>query len=394
MAKLICKKCMKVHEIKEENLCPSCHASKEYVYNFKNSDTFLKKEVPRIIQERKDLGLEGLVKGLDSVIINTESHLQISAATEFIRTTGLTYAESFEDDSFKTIVLSRPDSASFLIRSRKQGLKNEKNPFFEFNTYPKSQHLPNTRLETYVFNTNDLEKYVQIQKDRGVQFLTDNIIKGINYSFIQTIPSKYTGNSLGFIQWHSSYRSYQPENAETLQIPLQKPKKSYLHNIKHLDHTATRVRAVDRDAAIIEFMELTNYHFDFAIYVKLFNSITNVARLSANDFAMVFTSGVTPYKNNEESGPTEKFIHNYGTRVHHLAFHTENIEETYAQLKQDHMKFLIGLVGSDQEGLKQTFSEPSSSTLLVNEYIHRYGDFDGFFTKSNVTKLTESTDKQ
>lgn len=41
-------------------------------------------------------------------------------------------------------------------------------------------------------------------------------------------------------------------------------------------------------------MELTNYNFDLAIYVKLFNSITNLARLSAGDFAMVFISGIAP----------------------------------------------------------------------------------------------------
>ncbi|MBS3778141.1 MAG: hypothetical protein KGY50_02470 [Candidatus Thermoplasmatota archaeon] len=364
------------------------------MYNFKNSDAFLKKEVSRIIQERKDLGLDGLVEGLDSIIINTEPHLRVSAATDLIRSTGLSFSEAFEDNQFKTIVLTHPDSASFLIRSRKQGFQHENNPFFEFNTHPKSQHVPNTRLETFVFTTPNIKKYVQIQKKRGVNFLTDDIIQGKNYSFIQTIPSQYTGNSIGLIQWHKENKSYQSSNSEKLHIPLEKPKKSYLQNIKKLDHTATRVRATDRDAAIIEFMELTNYYFDFAIYVKLFNSITNVARLSAEDFAMVFTSGVVPYKNDEESGPTEKFIHNYGTRVHHMAFHTENIEETFSQLKQNQMEFLIGLVGSEKDGLKQTFTKPSPSTLLVNEYIHRYGDFDGFFTKNNVTRLTEATDKQ
>jgi hypothetical protein len=58
------------------------------------------------------------------------------------------------------------------------------------------------------------------------------------------------------------------------------------------------------------------------------------------------------------------------------------------------MHFLIDLVGSPDEGLKQTFSKQSEHTLLVNEYIHRYGDFDGFFTKSNVTLLTAATDVQ
>jgi len=141
-------------------------------------------------------------------------------------------------------------------------------------------------------------------------------------------------------------------------------------------------------------MELTNYNFDFAIYVKMFNSITNVARLSDKDFAMVFTSGVSPFVSTDISGPTERFIYNYGSRTHHIAFQTEHIEDTYNSLKQKGTKFLIDLVGSSEEGLKQTFSKPSKHTLLVNEYIHRYGDFDGFFTKSNVTLLTESTVKQ
>ncbi len=152
-----------------------------------------------------------------------------------------------------------------------------------------------------------------------------------------------------------------------------------------------RLRARDRDEAVIEFMELTNYNFEFAIYVKLFNAITTVARLSKLDFAMVFTTGITEYHGEAESGPTETFMHNYGPRVHHLAFQTERIEETYAALKEDGLAFLIELVGSPDEGLKQTFSLASASTLVVNEYIHRYGDFEGFFTKSNVTLLTGAT---
>jgi 4-hydroxyphenylpyruvate dioxygenase-like putative hemolysin len=80
--------------------------------------------------------------------------------------------------------------------------------------------------------------------------------------------------------------------------------------------------------------------------------------------------------------------------VHHIAFRTEEIEQTVSALKADGMSFLLDLAGSAEEGLKQIFSSPSEHTLLVNEYIHRYGDFDGFFTKSNVTLLTEATAKQ
>ena len=63
-------------------------------------------------------------------------------------------------------------------------------------------------------------------------------------------------------------------------------------------------------------------------------------------------------------------------------------------IKADGQEFLIELVGSPAEGLKQTFTQPSPHTLLVHEYIYRYEDFDGFFTNSNVTALTKATEKQ
>jgi 4-hydroxyphenylpyruvate dioxygenase-like putative hemolysin len=109
---------------------------------------------------------------------------------------------------------------------------------------------------------------------------------------------------------------------------------------------------------------------------------------------MVFTSGITPFTHNDESGPTEKFIRNYGTRVHHMAFKTEKIEDTVSTLKNDGLQFLLELVGSVDEGIRQIFSEPSQHTLIVTEYIQRYGNFDGFFTRSNVEKLTEATTRQ
>lgn len=365
--------------------------------DLRNSDEYLKAEAPKIVAERKRLGLEGLVGGLQAVVINTEPERQRATAEELLRYTGLEFDGAFADDEFRTCVLKTPGthgsqfrSADFLIRSRIEGV----NPFHQLNIALKSSHLPNTRLETFVFETKDLEKYVAIQKAQGIEFLTEGIVHEENYSFIQTVPSDFTGNSLGFIQWNGEKGSYETSISRSLDWNLKKPELDHLTNISWLDHAATRVKAQDRNQGIIEFMKLTNYNFDFAIYVKPFNSITSVARLTPADFAMVFTSGISPYVSDEISGPTEKFIHNYGSRVHHMAFQTEEIENTYNALVKDDMKFLIELVGSPEEGLKQTFSEPSGNTLLVNEYIHRYGDFDGFFSKSNVTLLTAATGKQ
>ena len=387
MSKVICPKCQQAHADSVSGVCPACGETD--VSDFKNSDEYLHKEVASVLEERKKCGLDGLVKGLSCVIINTESDHQEATVEEFLRYTGLDVVEAFEDTHFRTVVLRTEGSADFLIRSRKT-----ENPFLSVNQFPQSEPLPNTRLETFVFETPDIERYVSIQKARGIEFLTQDISNSDNFSFIQTASSRYTGNSIGLIQWRRNPGHYASSGMRPLDWEFPKARGLPARNVKELDHAATRVRAEDRDAAIIEFMNLTNYHFDFAIYVKVFNSITNVARLSSKDFAMVFTSGIASYVDDETSGPTEKFVHNYGPRVHHIAFRTEAIEQTVSALKDDGMSFLLDLAGSPQEGLKQIFSSPSEHTLLVNEYIHRYGDFDGFFTKSNVTLLTGATAKQ
>jgi hypothetical protein len=224
--------------------------------------------------------------------------------------------------------------------------------------------------------------------------MTPAIVDYPSFRFIQTIPSRFTGNSIGFIEWTGRKGDYASKDAQSLPIPLVKPSLPHLPNIHGLDHTATRVRALERNNAIIEFIELTSYSFDFAVFVRSQNSITSVARLSKDDFAMVFTSGIEPFGKDSDPGPTERFICNYGTRVHHLAFQTEHIEDTCDALRHDGMEFLVELVGSEKEGLKQTFSVPSPHTMIVNEYIKRYEGFEGFFTKSNVEMLTRATANQ
>lgn len=344
----------------------------------------------RLSSEREKAGLEGLVGGLDSVIIAVEAGRLETAVSELLRYTGLRCTEGWYGAGGRGYVLGLRGSASVILRSR----GSAKNPFAPVNRARMTGTLPNTRLETFVFSTHDVREYVRIQKERGIHFLSAEPQESTSWSFIQTVPSLFTGNSLGFIEWKDDTRSYLPSDATTIHPGVTKPEAGYLDNISVLDHTATRVRAQDRTAAILEFLNLTGYHYDFGVYVKSLNSITSVARREAEDFAMVFTSGITPYTTDEESGPTEKFIRNYGTRVHHMAFRTERIEDTVVQLKNDGLGFLLDLVGSEKEGLKQIFSTPSSTTLIINEYIHRYGGFNGFFTRRNVERLTEATGKQ
>jgi 4-hydroxyphenylpyruvate dioxygenase-like putative hemolysin len=389
MSKIICGTCNKVHETNEAH-CPECGPGDDNVYDFSNSDEYLNGQVPRVLEERKNLGLEGLTGGLEYIVINTEPDILENAANELIARTGHDPSTAFEDKEQRVIILSNPGSSDILVKSRSSG----ENPFTQINNNPKSRHLPNTRLETLVFRVHDIDRYFKIQNERAVRFQTREVQKFENYSYIETLPSRYTGNALGFIEWTGERGDFMSNGRKEFKWKPAPQVDDIRVNVGVLDHMATRVRAADRDQAIVEFMELTDYTFAFAIYVKVFNSITNVARLAPDEYAMVFTSGIRPFVNEETSGPTEKFINNYGTRVHHMAFRTEMIEKTFEGFKKDGQKFLLDLVGSEEEGLKQTFTESSEHTMLVNEYIHRYGDFTGFFTKSNVTDLTGSTDQQ
>lgn len=356
---------------------------------FSNDDALLRQRAGGVLEDRRRAGLDGLVGGLAAVVMAVEPGNVEAAAGELVSTTGYGFDSAFEDASLQWCVLKCRDSADIILEARKTGV----NPFVKLSDFPKVREVPNTRIEAFVFETRDLAAYVDVQRGRGLEF-DGGIRRHDDFLMAQTSPLELVGISYGFIEWTGERGRYGGRAAHALPWRVEKLPKPWLNNVGLLDHAATRVRAQDRDAAILEFMTYTNYNFEFSIYVPPLNSITNVARMPGADFALVFTSGIRPFESVETAGPTEKFIYNYGPRVHHVAFRTEQIESTFAHLKSDGVGFLSDLVGGPEEGLHQAFTATSPNTLLVTEYIHRYAGFDGFFTRGNVAQLTEATARQ
>jgi len=357
-----------------------------------DTDARLFSRATLVERARKEAGIGGMVGDLAAAIISTEPDHFRDAVSELLATTGYTCDDGWSDaERVGAAVLRRPGSADLVLQSRRTP-----HPVLPaLPTAPPAGALPSTRLETLVFSARDLEELVAIQGLRGVRFLPPGILSTERYRFIQTLPSAFTGNSLGYLEWEpGADHRYRPDGAKDTPGLPSKPNLPFLHRIGALDHAATRVRAGDREQAVLEFLSLTGYHLQFAIPVRDQNSVTTVTKRSKEDFAMVFTSGIMPFVDEATSGPTERFIHRYGPRVHHLAFRTEAIEATIASLERGGLEFLDGLVGSPEEGLHQIFTRPSPHTMLVTEYIHRYGDSDGFFTESNVSRLTAATARQ
>ena len=121
--------------------------------------------------------------------------------------------------------------------------------------------------------------------------------------------------------------------------------------------------------------------------------------------AKVFTANNTPYFVNHLEklpSPTETFVRNYGPRLHHLAIAVsdmvsgrdqqglDNIDFVVNQIASQGRNFLLDVIGSKEDGLKQIFSSASEHSSLIIEYVQRFGDFQGFFTKDNVAELTRA----
>ena len=91
-------------------------------------------------------------------------------------------------------------------------------------------------------------------------------------------------------------------------------------------------------------------------------------------------------------------MRNYGPRLHHMAIAVkdgerdgkEHIDLVVDAITKNGNGFLLNVIGSKAEGLKQIFSNASEHSSLIIEYVQRYGSFDGFFTQQNVAKLTEA----
>jgi len=68
----------------------------------------------------------------------------------------------------------------------------------------------------------------------------------------------------------------------------------------------------------------------------------------------------------------------------------DNIDFVVSQIASQGRNFLLDVIGSKEDGLKQIFSSASEHSSLIIEYVQRFGDFQGFFTKDNVAELTRA----
>ena len=112
MLKIVCSKCKEVFFNCDKQKCPRCGVASPFLYHFNKSDEFLREKATLIRDDRKSVGLEGLVGGLDCIIINTEPDRQKAAVQELLSYTGFCFEGFQEADEKRICLLKRRDSAN------------------------------------------------------------------------------------------------------------------------------------------------------------------------------------------------------------------------------------------------------------------------------------------
>jgi hypothetical protein len=383
----------------------------------KENSSYFKEYLEKIYDWRDSVGLVDLIHEMHSVVIEVDEADRHSYIEELMLMTPYQFVKSYENEHFTYSLLEiSQDNPAYIIRSRKN---RDKSKVYSMNHLsPVALQKPYTRYIGEVYRVTDLQKVYDILLKAGVEFETDGIVTSSKTKFVRTVPSQFTWNTVAYIEYPEGKRQYyleqfadHPEDQAWLEkVKAIKVKQSELkisELIQPIDHLATRVLHQDREHALLEYIKLTSYYFWGAYEIADQNSSTNVTR-SAHDYAefkspaRVFTAANTPHYVDhivKLPSPTESFVINYGKRMHHIAYGVadntkgqsyDNVDFVVDRLKENGIEFLLQVIGSAEEGLKQIFSRTSKHSLLITEYVQRFNGFQGFFTKKNVAFLTQA----
>jgi hypothetical protein len=383
----------------------------------KQNSTFFEEYLARLLDERDALGLTAMISEIDAIMITVDPGHSLRYIGELALMTPYNYLVTLESESHWTHIL-RIDmqSPDFLIREVKdpatRGIFRSLNE-----VYPIGAVKPNSRYMGEILRVENLHDVVECQQQRGFRFFSQDEIRKLELpgNLGVSKPSPYTHNIVAYMErpldnirvYALGLSSIRPDVQEVYEAAKELQKQLRIDSlILPVDHLATRVYSQNREVAILEWLSLSSYYYWGSFDIRDQNSSTNVTKSMHHSSelrspAKVFTANNTPYFVNHLTGlpsPTETFVRNYGPRLHHIALAVrdgmtdglENIEYVVKHIAAQGRDFLLDVIGSREQGLKQIFSSASEHSSLIIEYVQRFGDFNGFFTRENVAELTHA----
>ena len=382
----------------------------------KLNSAFFESHLPRLLEARDRCGLTNMIGGIEALMITVEPGNAIEYIAELSLMTPYHYLVTLDSPRHLTHIL-RIDMHSPDILLREVKDPNYYDVFRSLNDlHPAGAQRPHSRYLGEILMVEDRERVLELQQAREFRFFSPAALAQLDLPSNVSIskPSPYTQNVVGYIERApGTVRVYHPlgncsilpqaqdtyEKAKALQQKL-----DLGDLILPIDHLATRVYSQNREVALLEYLALSSYYYWGSYDIQDQNSSTNVCKSvrqvpESVSPAKVFTANNLPYCVNHLNGlpsPTETFVRNYGPRLHHIALSVkdgerngrENIDIVVDAIASQGRRFLLEVVGSRAAGLKQIFSTASPFSALIIEYVQRFGDFQGFFTRDNVARLT------
>ncbi|SJM96531.1 hypothetical protein [Crenothrix polyspora] len=379
-----------------------------------NSD-FFEDYLQRLLAERDRSGLTEMIGGIEALMISVEPGNSIEYIAELALMTPYQYLVTLDSDKHLTHVLRIDmNSPDILLREIKNSSYDD--IFSGLNDlYPVGVQKPHSRYLGEILLATNRHEVVALQQQREFRFFSVGQLAELDLPLNVSIskPSPYTQNVVGYMERPlNGIRVYQHGECMVLSAAQAANDRSkeiqerlgIKQLILPIDHLATRVYSQNREAALLEYLALSSYYYWGSYDIKDQNSSTNVTKNirqmpESNSPAKVFTANNYPYCVNHLDklpSPTENFVRNYGPRLHHMAvavkdgqsYGRENIDIVVDAIVSQGKGFLLDTVGSREEGMKQIFSSASDFSSLIIEYVQRFGDFQGFFTRDNVAQLT------
>lgn len=383
----------------------------------KVNSAFFEEYLGRLLEERDNSGLTEMIHEIDAIMITVDPGHSIQYIAELALMTPYHYLVTLESEQHWTHVL-RVDmnSPDFLVREVKDpsisGIFRSLNE-----VYPIGASKPNSRYMGEILRVTNLHDVVEGQKERGFRFFSQDQIRKLELpgNLAVSKPSPYTHNIVAYMERPADQLRTYALGVSSIRSDIQavylaakeRQKQVEIDDlIMPIDHLATRIYSQNREVAILEWLSLSSYYYWGSYDIADQNSSTNVTKNvhynnELKSPAKVFTANTTPYfvnHLNKLPSPTETFVRNYGPRLHHIALSVcdgerhglENIDYVVQQIAAQGRNFLLDVIGSKEDGLKQIFSSASEHSSLIIEYVQRFGDFDGFFTKHNVAELTHA----
>ncbi|MDJ0805943.1 MAG: hypothetical protein QNJ78_03835 [Gammaproteobacteria bacterium] len=383
----------------------------------KENSEFFEHYLKKLLAERDRVGLTDMIGQIEALMITVDPGHSVRYVGELCLMTPYHYLVTLESESHWTHVL-RIDmhSPDLLVREVKdptiQGIFRSLNE-----VYPIGASKPNSRYMGEILRVEKMSDVIRLQQEREFRFFSQDDIRRLELpgNLAVSKPSPYTHNIVAYMERpQDQLRIYSlglssiRDDVQTAYLEAKELQSQCAIErlLTPIDHLATRIYSQNRETAILEWLSLSSYYYWGSYDIKDQNSSTNVTKSvhfedEIYSPAKVFTANNTPYFVNHLErlpSPTETFVRNYGPRLHHLAIGVhdgehngiENIDYVVNAIARQGKKFLLDVIGSREEGIKQIFSGASEHSSLIIEYVQRFGDFDGFFTKQNVAELTHA----